>query len=290
MTDSSNVGISGVDPVRHRPRLLQRQSTGTDRLRALAQPAGRDLHDVRLGGAAAGMVDQNGNAPATQTVSVVDQGTETSNLQYDRPGSIQGITFRTRDYSNSLVASSADSVIVSNTGMQVAKQFTPVGGGRAASISTTSTLFPFTSPYAVYAGTCASNTPPAGPMLGNSTVPVGGAGTLAAPGYIQLPSLQVTVWSGTSTVPGTRLSAAKVTAKDTGCNFTRTLTTLDQQQRPGPKPAATSDSRTAPMTSAPRTPREPTRGPSPASSSTSAGATGTTLDIFLGGQPAGTCP
>ena len=71
-------------------------------------------------------------------------------------------------------------------------------------------------------------------MLGNSTVPAAGAGTLAAPGYIQLPSLQVTVWSGTSTAPGSRLSAAKVTARDTGCNFTRTLTTSTNSERPGP--------------------------------------------------------
>ena len=61
-------------------------------------------------------------------------------------------------------------------------------------------------------------------MLGNATVPVGGAGTLASPGYIQLPSLQVRVWSGTSLLPGTPVSGAKVTARDTGCNVTRTLT------------------------------------------------------------------
>jgi Tfp pilus assembly protein PilV len=246
-------------------------------------------YTMNVGGTAAGMVDQNGNAPPAQSVSVVDQGTNTVNLQYDRPGSIQGIAFRTRDYANGLVTSSADSVIVSNTGMQVAKAFTPPGGVRSTSISTTTTLFPFTSPYAVYAGTCASNTPPAGPMLGNATVPVGGAGTLATPGYIQLPSLQVTVWSGTSALPGAAVTGAKVTARDTGCNVTRTLTSSANASGQVPaggdiglpygtydvcanNPAA-SDKRTVTGVAL-----------------TSAGATGTPLNIYLGGQPAGTCP
>jgi hypothetical protein len=180
-------------------------------------------------------------------------------------------------------------VIVSNTGMQTAKQFTPVGGGRATSLSTTSTLFPFTSPYAVYAGTCSSDNPPAGPMLGNSTVPVGGAGTLASPGYIQLPSLQVNVWSGTSTVPGSKLSGAKVTARDTGCNVTRTLTTSTNANGQIPVggdiglPYGTYD--VCAQNSAGTDKRTMT-----GVALTSAGATGTNLDIYLGGQPAGTCP
>ena len=148
-------------------------SAQRDGLRAVAQRA-VGTYTMSVGGTAAGMVDQNGSAPANQPVSVVDQGTNTVNLQYDRPGSIQGPPSAPRDYSNGLVASSADSVIVSNTGMQVAKQFTPVGvaGGRHRSDDVDS--LPFTSPYAVYAGTCASNTPPAGPMLEQLHGPRGG--------------------------------------------------------------------------------------------------------------------
>ena len=51
---------------------------------------------MTAGGAAVGMVDPDGNAPTAQTVSVVDQATNTVNLQYDRPGSIQNINFTTR--------------------------------------------------------------------------------------------------------------------------------------------------------------------------------------------------
>jgi Tfp pilus assembly protein PilV len=297
VTDSRNVGIQGV----------ALSGSGAGSFSGTTGPTGCVLwrnvpvgtYTMTVGGVASAMVDQNGNAPPAQTVSVVDQGTNTVNLQYDRPGSIQGIGFRTRDYSNNLVASSADSVIVSNTGMQTAKAFTPPGGVRATSISTTSTLFPFTSPYAVYAGTCASNNPPATPppgaMLGNATVPVAGAGTLATPGYIQLPSLQATVWSGTSTLPGSPVSGAKVTARDTGCNVTRTLTptggTNSNGQIPQLPPSggdiglpygtydvcASNPSATGKRTVT-------------AVALTSAGSTGTALNIFLGGQPAGTCP
>jgi Tfp pilus assembly protein PilV len=218
VVDSRNVGIQGVALTGSGPSTFSGTTGPTGCVLWRNVPVG--TYSMAVGGAASAMVDPDGNAPTNQTVSVVDQGTNTVNLQYDRPGSIQNITFNTRDYSNNLVASSADSVIVSNTGMSLAKQFTPPGGVRAASITTTATLYPFTSPYAVYAGTCASNNPPAGPMLGNATVPVGGTGSLASPGYIQLPSLQVTVKNLLTPVSG-----AKVTAKDTGCNVTRTLTT-----------------------------------------------------------------
>jgi hypothetical protein len=126
-------------------------------------------------------------------------------------------------------------------------------------------------------------------MLGNATVPVGGAGGLAAPGYIQLPSLQVTVWSGTSGSPGSRLSAAKVTAKDTGCNVTRTLTTSTNTNGQVPNggdiglPYGTYD--VCAQNSAGTDKRIIT-----GVALTTVGSTGTTLDVFLGSQPNGTCP
>ncbi|HEY6638777.1 MAG TPA: hypothetical protein VIZ61_13950 [Solirubrobacterales bacterium] len=287
VVDSRNVGIGGVALTGSGAGTFSGSTGPTGCVLWRNVPVGN--YTMSVGGTASGMVDQNGDAPANQTVSVVDQGTNTVNLQYDRPGSIQNINFRTRDYSNDLIASTADSVIVSNTGMQVAKQFTPVGGGRAANISTTTTLFPFTSPYAVYAGTCASNTPPAGPMLGNATVPVAGAGSLATPGYIQLPSLQVNVWSGTSVLPGSRLAGGKVTARDTGCNVTRTLTTSTDSNGRVPVagdiglPYGAYD--VCAQNSAGTDKRIIT-----GVALTSAGATGTNLDVYLGGQPAGTCP
>jgi Tfp pilus assembly protein PilV len=287
VVDSRNVGMPSVLLTGSGPSSFTGSTGPTGCVLWRNVPVGN--YTMSVGGAASGMVDQDGNSPRNQTVSVVDQGTNTVNLQYDRPGSIQNVNFRTRDYSNNLVASSADSVIVSNTGMQVAKQFTPPGGTRAASISTTATLFPFTSPYAVYAGSCASDLPPAGPMLGNSTVPVGGAGSLASPGYIQLPSLQVTVWSGSSALfPGSRLSAAKVTAKDTGCNVTRTLTTSTNSS--GQVPVAGDIGLPYGTYSVCAQNSAGTDRRIVTVNLNSVGTSGTPVDIYLSGQPSGTCP
>jgi Tfp pilus assembly protein PilV len=298
--DSRNVGIPGVAVSGSGPGSFTGTTGPTGCVLWRNLPVG--TYTMTVGGAASTMVDVDGNAPPPVSVSVVDQSTNTVNKQYDRPGSIQGITFRTRDYLNGLVTSSADSVAVTNSGMQTGlKVFTPAGGVRATSITTASTLFPFTSPDSVYAGTCTSNNPGAGPMLGNATVPVGGTATLVSPGYIQLPSLQVTVWSGTSSSSqGSRVQTAKVTARDVGCNVTRTLTP------PGVPPAGGTNANG-------QVPQAPPSGGDIglpygtydvcASNSTgtdkrtvtgvaltSAGATGTTLAIYLGGQPAGTCP
>ncbi len=293
VVDSRNVGISGVALSGSGPGSFSGSTGPTGCVLWRNLPVG--TYTMTVGGTASIMVDPNGNTPTPQSVSVVDQGTNTVNLQYDRPASIQGITFRTRDYLNNLVDSSADSVIASNTGMQVAKAFTPPGGVRATSITTTSTLFPFTSPYAVYAGTCASNNPPAGPMLGNATLPVGGSATLASPGYIQLPSLQVTVFSGTSASPGPLVSGAKVTARDTGCNVTRTLTPTGGTDLLGHVPQAPPSGGDIGLpygtydvcaSNSTATDKRIVTGVA----LTSAGLTGTILAIYLGGQPAGTCP
>jgi Tfp pilus assembly protein PilV len=198
-------------------------------------PAG--TYSMTAGGAASGMVDVNGVAPTPQTVSVVDQGTNNVNLQYDRPGSINNITFQTRAYgTNSLVSSTTDSVVVFNSGMTVAKQFgTP--GIQAPSYSA-SNLFPFTSPYSVYAGLCDQNNPGTGAALANVTVPPGGGQTPAAP--LQLPALHLTVHDGTSSAPGNAVSGATVRAEDMSCQnipttaFRRTLTTNASGQLANP--------------------------------------------------------
>jgi hypothetical protein len=99
-----------------------------------------------------------------------------------------------------------------------------------------SNLFPFSSPYSLYAGTCTQNNPGTGPALANVTVPAGGS--VSAAGPIQLPALQLTVHSGdTPASPGSPVSGAKVTIKDlaTGCgNLVRTFTSNVSGQLPNP--------------------------------------------------------
>ncbi|MFN8161218.1 MAG: hypothetical protein U0R52_09295 [Solirubrobacterales bacterium] len=168
-----------------------------------------------------GYVDKDGNPPAAQTISVIAGTTNTIALQYDQGASIP-VSFRTKVGSN-LVASSADSVVVFNTGMTTARTFGSPGGSRLATVNA-SPVFPFTSPVTVYAGACTGNNPN---PTGMANPP--GAAAIATlnltpgatvPATVQLPALNLTMWSGSSsTSPGSRVANAHVTVSDTSCSI-----------------------------------------------------------------------
>jgi Tfp pilus assembly protein PilV len=196
-------------------------------------PAGS--YSMTLSGAVSGMVDPDGDPPpgnaptAAETVSVVDQGTNTIDLQFDRPGALTA-AFKTLNYSGTLINSSADGITVKAPGMTTWRTFS---GVNSSSITTSQTLFPFASPttYAAYAGTCAQNNPDptgvgANPLsFANVTVPAAGTGT-TPDNTIQLPSLRLTVQTGSSSSsPGTVVTGADVHVKDVNCSVTRTLAT-----------------------------------------------------------------
>jgi type II secretory pathway pseudopilin PulG len=261
-------------------------------------PAGN--YSLNFGGAATGKVNEQGLAPSAQTVSVVAGSTNTVNYQFDTPGRILNIRFRTRDYSNALIDSTADSVVVNNTNMNTARTFAAPGGVRAASISTPSpaSMFPFTSPYdPIFAGTCGDNLPipTTVPAVGMATVPVGG--TVAGP-VLQLPSLLVTLWSGTgpgASTQGSRVSGGDVTVTEDNpdCPHTpRTLTINTDSQ--GQIPIAEAGNVGLPYSDdyeicANNSAKNDRRFVSNFAL-TSVGATGTALNIYLGGGPTGNCP
>jgi hypothetical protein len=250
-------------------------------------PAGN--YSLSFGGAAAGMVDTEGQPPSAQTVSVVSGSTNTVDYLFDAPGRIQNVAFTTRDYGNALRAVAWDSIVVDNTGMNTARIFT---SPRALNISTPSTLFPFTSPYSIYSGTCGANNPSSGLGFGSSVVPVGG--TVTGP-TLQMPALQVTLWSGSSSSsPGSRVSGGDVTVRDNDCGVTRTLTTNTNSQGQVPN-----DAGGRPMINLPygqnyeicaNNSAQDDRRRITGYQLTSSGSTGTVLNVYLGGQPAGTCP
>lgn len=186
-------------------------------------------------GVAAGLVDQDGNPPGSQIASVIGQSTNTVVFQFGQPGTIN-VSFTTR-VGGSLVAARADSIMVFNTGMSTPKMFGNPGSP-ATTIAATP-LFPFTSPDAVYAGTCEGDNPnpndvdppPVPQAVADVTVPAGGS----ASATIQLPALFITVRSGTSqSNPGSLVSGATVRVADNNCpddpttGFKRTFTTNSQ--------------------------------------------------------------
>jgi Tfp pilus assembly protein PilV len=227
VVDSRNVGISGVALTGSGPSSFTGSTGPTGCVLWRNVPVG--TYTMTVGGVASGMVDQNGNAPPAQTVSVVDQGTNTVNLQYDRPGAVS-LSIKTLNYSGAVVNSTADGITAWNTGMSVAKTFT---ASNSSTITTTSTLYPFPSPstYSLYAGVCASNNPDptgtgANPLaFANVTVPAAGTGT-TPDNVIQLPSLRLTVYTGTSSSPGSVVNGADVHITDMTCTTTSPTTRI----------------------------------------------------------------
>jgi Tfp pilus assembly protein PilV len=233
VTNSQDVGIAGVTLSGTGPASFNNTTESNGCVIFGNLPEGD--YTLSVAGLGSSLVDRNGQAPGSQTVSVVAQSTNTVSLQYDSPGSIP-VSFTTKPYGASPltqpVASSADSVIVFNSGLDAAKTFgTP--GSPTPTITATS-LFPFSSSYSVYAGTCLGDNPDpnsdgsGGAAIARPIVPPGASQAAT----IQLPALHLTVYSGSSFLsPGSAVSGATVTAADQNCpdipttGFQRTFTT-----------------------------------------------------------------
>jgi Tfp pilus assembly protein PilV len=190
-------------------------------------------YTLSVSGIAAGLVDRDGNPPDSHPTSVIGQSTNTVVLQYGDPGSIP-VSFTTRVGGN-LVAAQGDSIMVFNTGMSTPKAFgTP---GTQTSTITATPLFPFSSPVAVYAGTCEADNPnpddddppPVPQAIASVSVPPGGS----APATIQLPGLTLNVYQG-STTSSSKAANARVRIADVNCPdapttaFKRTFTANSQ--------------------------------------------------------------
>jgi type II secretory pathway pseudopilin PulG len=186
-----------------------------------------------------GLVDRDGSPPVAKTTSVIPFATNVVVLQYDQPGAID-VDFTT-DLTGTLQPSSADSVIVFNTGMSVERIEGTIGS--PVSSMTVPSLFPFSSPDAVYAGACVGNNPnPTGqdpPPASQANVLVQPGGTVSA--TVQLPALDLQVRDGSSSGnPGSRVTGAQVVIKDDNCDdgagqpITRTFTTNSQGELDDP--------------------------------------------------------
>jgi Tfp pilus assembly protein PilV len=235
--DANSTGISGVTLTGSGAGSFSGTTGTTGCVLWRNLPAG--TYTMTAAGAATGMVDPDGVAPTGQTVSVVDQATNTVNFQYDRPGSVP-VTFTTRRQSDNAIVSTlasgpvkADSLIAFNTGMTTGpKRFgTP---GTFASTITASGLFPFSSPDSIYAGLCQSSTV-AGAAVASINVPAGGSQSAV----VQLPALHLNVYQG-STTSSAKAVGATVTVEDLLCpnlpttGFKRVFTTNASGQLDNP--------------------------------------------------------
>ena len=118
-----------------------------------------------------------------------------------------------RNYAGTIVTNQqASGIVAFQTGMQTERVFGT--GALATSQQTTTTLFPFTTPYAVYAGRCAANNPGSGAGVASATVGPGQTVALATP--IQLFPLYLNVYQGSS-ASGTKSVGANVRIEDLDC-------------------------------------------------------------------------
>jgi Tfp pilus assembly protein PilV len=249
-------------------------------------PEGNYTLNLTIPGASSSLVDANGEPLQPVSTSVVGESTNTVALQYDEPGEIE-THFQTM-VGGKLVPSSADSIVAFNLGMHEPKAFgTP---GTAQEKITAGKLFPFSSPYAVYAGSCKEDNPgetAPDPAIGEAVVVAGGKAAVT----IQLPPLNLTVWSGKKSSPGLQVSKAQVTVIDTKCagkgSQTRSYVTEENGHLPDPGlPYSTYEVCASNGTKRVRTANLAVP-PKPEELST-----GTTLSVFLGSNSAenGKCP
>jgi Tfp pilus assembly protein PilV len=181
-------------------------------------PAGD--YSTTVSGEAAGLVNKDGNGSVQETLTAVGADVKTYNFEFDVPGTIP-VKFKYRSGSSEeFKVGKADSVVAFNTGMTAAKAFWTVGQIREETIEA-KPLFPFTSTYLLYAGSCSSNNPEveknpgAAPAVANVAAPAGGVAT--AP-ILQLPAFDPTVWSGKNEAnKGSALANADVWVRDASC-------------------------------------------------------------------------
>lgn len=177
---------------------------------------------------AAGLVGENGKPPAAKTVGVTLTQSTPIEFRYDLPGSfIAPFAYRVGS-TTEFKESSQSSIMVFNQGMETAKSFSTTGSIPAPTIEAKG-LFPFASPYAVYAGSCTSNNPnpksepssPGAAAVAAITVPRGAAVLPPVP-QVQVPALGLTVKTGSTPIVGAKV---KITGT---CSFERTYTTVEK--------------------------------------------------------------
>jgi Tfp pilus assembly protein PilV len=146
-------------------------------------------------------------------------------LIYDSPGTIP-VKFKYRVGSTAnFNPSSADSVVAFHSVMKEAKVSWTPNGTRQTAVEAFP-LFPFTSPYSVYAGSCASNEPSKGPALGSAVVPVGNSSGWLE---LQLPALEVTVKEGIKAIKGAKVTITDKSCKDSKGNLVKRFYTTNSE-------------------------------------------------------------
>ena len=162
-----------------------------------------------------GYVEKNGNSepPASErSVTVTNGTTARKEFEFDLAGE-QRVKFAGKAAAGT---ETGDTFVIFNTSMTKFRPFGTVETYNTA-LATPKTVFPFTSAYTVYAGSCEADDPAAVKSSNvdvTNIVPAGGP----AESTVTVPPVNIAVWSGkNSSSPGKLIESAQVWVEDTGC-------------------------------------------------------------------------
>lgn len=216
VTGASGEGVKEMSVTSEKGPTATEEATSTQGCAVLAVLPGEYVLSVKR----TGYVDQNGFVNSNEdpfynaSFYVVAESSAKKSFEFGPAGELAA------KFENPVAKTkiSGETFLALNTGISSPsyKVFGTVESPVAA-VESTKKLFPFTSPYTVYAGSCPADAPTANGQASNPTltVPAGGRaeGTLPLP-----PVSSIVVKSGTSSgSPGSAVSGAEGTIIDTGC-------------------------------------------------------------------------
>jgi Tfp pilus assembly protein PilV len=166
-----------------------------------------------------GLVDWQGNNPATRPIGVTAGTSTTASMELDSAAQINAV-FDTQVNGATAVAAKSPSLTLTNAKLTVgAKTFPTTPGAPVANINAPN-LFPFTDGYGAYAGKCSQNSPAASPNTGTLPVYTPTAGqtlTMTTANDIRVPSINIRVVSTTAGATYTTGASVYIYPADVGC-------------------------------------------------------------------------
>lgn len=165
-------------------------------------------------------VDVNGNTTAEQSATLVAGTPGRLVFQYAAAGSITA-SFSSQ-WGGATHVSSADTFTIANSAMSPTARVFGTPGMRQASIATPTSVFPFTTPYSAYAGSCAADDPSVVSQGAVTDTPVSVVrGSPSPTPTLPIPALIIQSYTGPNGSSTYSTTPQDVTVTDTGCNVTR---------------------------------------------------------------------
>jgi Tfp pilus assembly protein PilV len=180
-----------------------------------------------------GYVDPNGYANTNEDLSVTrsiylpDETTSKEGYNLGRAGKLEvGFTGAT--------PAEGDSFVAFNTGMSAFREFGTAGTTGKTTVESPSpnSIFPFTTPYTVYAGTCEADLPTKNGQSSNPEVSVAPGATAKV--NVPLGAIGIKVLESNKGFPEKALQNATVRLEDTGCGTVREFKTTSAGALPRP--------------------------------------------------------